>query len=242
MEFLLVANWKMNGNKQIALEYRKKLENYLESHQVKSKIVVCPPFPYLDCLKSDHYQIGAQNVSSHLENGPFTGEVSAAMLKDIACNYVIIGHSEARCSENDTQLKEKFAAAIKNDLKIIYCVGETLEQRAAEKHLEATLEQIDRVVPRDIKKLNIAYEPIWSIGSGTAISINQLDEILEGILLHIDNNYPNLSRNSLRLIYGGSVTHENAAKFVALPKIKGLLIGSSSVECNRFINIVEVIC
>jgi triosephosphate isomerase len=240
MDFLLVANWKMNGNCQIALEYKKVIEEYL--HSTKGcELVICPPFPYLEMLKSEKYHLGAQNVSNIPGFGSYTGEVSSAMLKDIGCKYVIIGHSERRSLEFSL-IASKIRNSLNDGLDVILCVGETLEERESGKYLVSIFEQLAKSLPKDISSISVAYEPIWAIGSGKMISEQDLQEVYYAIKGFLKENYSYFREQQFRFMYGGSINSDNVNKFIGNIQINGLLIGSASLNYSEIIRIMDVIC
>jgi len=240
MDFLIVANWKMNGSREIAQEYKKLLENYLKGRQMNN-LVICPPSVYLSILKSDLYNIGAQDVSSFESFGPHTGEISANMLRDLGCGYVIIGHSERKAQENPSLIKAKIKAAQHQGLKVILCVGETAQERNDGLHIASVTNQLDLVLSLDCRGIYFAYEPLWAIGSGQDIEVSDLAEMTDAITSHLLLRYQ-MTKREIQLLYGGSVSEQNAKELMSLAQINGLLIGASSLECQRIINIIDEIC
>ncbi len=242
---LVVANWKMHGNlKQNAA----LLDNFVEnlSGLTHTQVVVCAPYPYLAQLQSMLHNTsiawGAQNVAKS-EVGAFTGEVSAAMLRDFGCTYVIIGHSEratAYC-ESDENIATKFVQAKKHGLTPILCVGETLIEREAGVMEMVVGKQLDAIINTHgaavFADAVISYEPIWAIGTGLAATPEQA----KSMHLFIRNKIANLNieaANQLKILYGGSVNPQNAVQLFAVENIDGGLIGKCSLNAEEF----EAIC
>ncbi len=245
MKPLIVANWKMNPT---TLKGAKLLFNSIKRgvKNVKNvKVVICPPFVYLPLLGGG-LALGAQNV--FWENkGVFTGEISPTMLKDLGCQYVIIGHSERRryFGEIDEVINKKIKAAISAGLNPILCVGETAEERekgntgkALKRQLVSALKNVSSSRLR-VSGLVIAYEPIWAIGSGKPCSP---DEAMgAGIFLRkcLAGLYGRGVSEKISIIYGGSVSAKNAASYITQACLQGLLVGGASLEPKEFVKIVK---
>jgi triosephosphate isomerase (TIM) len=242
---LVVANWKMHGNlKQNAALLTDFVENL--AHLTHTKVVVCAPYPYLaqlqNLLQSTNIAWGAQNVAKN-EVGAFTGEVSAAMLRDFGATYVIIGHSEratAYC-ESDENIATKFVQAKKHGLTPILCVGETLIEREAGVMEMVVSKQLDTIINTHgaavFADAVISYEPIWAIGTGLAATPEQA----KSMHLFIRNKIANLNldaANRLKILYGGSVNPQNAVQLFLVENIDGGLIGKCSLNAQAF----EAIC
>ncbi len=244
---LIAGNWKMNGSKA-------SIQNLLQSllqgvgRFGKNEVAVFPPFPYLEqvrqSLQGSVITWGAQNVCSEPQ-GAFTGEVSASMLCDLQCSYVIVGHSERRTlyAETDQQVGAKFIIALQAGLKPILCVGET----AAERKEGVTLRVIERQLAVALKladnlpNLNqavIAYEPVWAIGTGQNATPGQAQEVHRAIRAQLHSHNPELGK-SVRIIYGGSVKADNARALFNQADIDGALVGGASLQAGQFIEIVE---
>ena len=240
----VVANWKMHGNLK---QNQALLESYVQtlSNLKHTQVVVCAPYPYLaqlrNMLANTDIAWGAQNMAKD-EIGPFTGEVSAEMLRDFGCEYVIIGHSEratAYC-ESDENIAQKFMTAKKHGLTPILCVGETFIEREAGmmemvvgKQLDAIINTHDAVV---FANTVISYEPIWAIGTGLAATPEQA----KSMHLFIRNKIANLNAdaaNHLKILYGGSVNPQNAVQLFAVNNIDGGLIGKCSLNAQEFAEI-----
>ena len=238
---LVIANWKMHGNlEQNAALLTDFVENL--SYLQHTQVVVCAPYPYLaqlqNRLQNTHVAWGAQNVAK-AENGAYTGEVSAAMLRDFGCTYVIIGHSEratAYC-ESDENIATKFVQAKKHGLTPILCVGETLIEREAGVMEMVVGKQLDAIINTHgaavFAGAVISYEPIWAIGTGLAATPEQA----KSMHLFIRNKIANLNMvaaNQLKILYGGSVNPQNALQLCAVENIDGGLIGKCSLNAQEF--------
>jgi triosephosphate isomerase len=233
---LVAGNWKMNGSRAAN---RALLDALLRDlgRQGGSDVAICPPFPYLEQigerLQGTQIAWGAQNVSEHA-HGAYTGEVSAAMLKDLGCRYVIVGHSERRqlFAESDERIAAKFAAAQVAGLTPILCVGETLEERDAGRTKEIVARQLDAVLnAADFGAAVLAYEPVWAIGTGRNATPEQAQAVHAFLRERVSGE--------TRILYGGSVKAQNAAGIFAMPDVDGGLIGGASLVANEFIEIVR---
>ena len=237
----VVANWKMHGNLK---QNQALLESYVQtlSKLKHTQVVVCAPYPYLtqlqNMLANTDIAWGAQNMAKS-EVGPFTGEVSAEMLRDFGCEYVIIGHSEratAYC-ESDENIAQKFVVAKQYDLTPILCVGETLIEREAGMMEMVVGKQLDAIINTHgaamFADAIISYEPIWAIGTGLAATPEQA----KNMHLFIRNKIANLNAdaaNHLKILYGGSVNPQNAVQLFAVDNIDGGLIGKCSLNAQEF--------
>lgn len=239
---LVAGNWKMHGNLQMTQELLKKL---LEKQLPAAQLLVCPPFPYLQqaaqLLRGTAIHLGAQDCAVAQE-GAFTGDVSALMLADLGVTHVLLGHSERRQyqQESDELVLAKTQAALAAGLTPVVCVGETLKQRDAGLSGEVVLEQagvILRGLNRDqLDRVIFAYEPVWAIGTGLTASPEQAQEIhalLRAAVAAVDTK---LAENML-LLYGGSVKPDNAASLFGMADIDGGLIGGASLDVDQFLAI-----
>lgn len=220
--------------------------NSFKKHIKKIKnteIVICPPFTLLnkinEAIKNTKIKLGAQNMHFE-EQGAYTGEVSALMLKDISCEYVILGHSERRqyFNETDKFINKKIKSALKNKLKIILCIGETLKQRNNNQTMKIIKNQLlnclKSINEKEIKNITIAYEPIWAIGTGknaTPLQAEEVHKFIRELLTNIYNK--NISKN-IRIIYGGSVNPNNIKELMAMKNINGALVGGASLDAKSF--------
>jgi triosephosphate isomerase len=245
-DFLVAGNWKMNGSTASSKELVAGIVAGAPQSD-RAKLLICPPFPYLAAVATQiagsRVALGAQNVSEH-ESGAFTGEVAPAMLRDIGCEYVIVGHSERRASygESSFAVAAKFKAALDAGLKPILCVGETLEQRESggtESVVEVQLGAvIDKVGIAGFESAVVAYEPVWAIGTGVTASPEQAQDVhrhIRGVMAGHDAGIA----ESTQILYGGSMKGENAAGLLAMPDIDGGLIGGASLKAGDFLAIAE---
>ncbi len=211
-------------------------------------VVICTPFIHLASvaavLDSSVVELGAENCADK-EKGAYTGEVSAAMVKSTGAQYVILGHSERRQYYNETPevLKEKVELALKNGLKVIFCCGETLEEREANKQNEVVKAELDGSVfhlsAEDWKNIVLAYEPIWAIGTGKTATSDQAEEMLAYIRSIVAEKYGEAAADDTTILYGGSCKPSNAAELFAKPNIDGGLIGGASLKAADFKGIID---
>jgi triosephosphate isomerase len=216
----------------------------------EADFAVCVPYPYLqsvqNLLKNTNVAWGAQNIS-HYEKGAYTGEISASMLNDFECRYVIVGHSERRMLflEDSDTIAKKYAAVQRAGLTPILCVGETLEQREAGTTELIIEEQLTAVIKfagiESLQKAVIAYEPIWAIGTGKTASPQQAQDVHSFIREGIAKQNANNIAKELTILYGGSVKANNAIELFAMPDIDGGLIGGASLVANEFIEICRAL-
>ena len=235
---LIVANWKMNFLYKNAFNFCKKI--LLKKKLIKNKFVICPPTTLILQLSSKFKGItfGAQDC--HYEKlGAYTGDISALMLKDINCKHVIIGHSERRkyYFEDHIILKRKIESVINAGLIPIYCIGEDINIKRKDKTKNHLLRQLLNTLPKkNKKKIIIAYEPIWSIGTGNTPTVNEIEDVnlyIKKIITKI-----NLSYEKTSILYGGSVNKHNSLVFLDNKNIDGLLIGGASLNLNTFFSIL----
>ncbi|OIO36941.1 MAG: triose-phosphate isomerase [Candidatus Omnitrophica bacterium CG1_02_44_16] len=244
---VIAGNWKMNKTTSEAIELTNGLMR--ELYKIEDvEIIVCPPFTALEeaseVVYESNIKLGAQNM--HWEtNGAFTGEVSPAMLKELGCQFVILGHSERRqyFHETNENVNKKSIAALKNGLTPIVCVGERLEEREANKafqviqnHVEGSLSGISS---EDIKKVIIAYEPVWAIGTGKTASPAQAQEVHQFIRELLKKKYGAEISEEIIILYGGSVKPNNTKELVTQNDIDGALVGGASLEIKSFAEIVN---
>ena len=247
---IVAGNWKMNLDKSSSEHLVKEI---LESTQEKKdiQIVLSPPFIYLeqvvkDCVSRPDVLIAAQNCSAY-DNGAFTGEVSTNMLKSIGVDYVIIGHSERRqfFSESNDVLMNKISLSLSNNLKVIFCCGEDINQREKDLHFEIIEDQLKSTVfklsANDFSKIVIAYEPIWAIGTGKTATSDQAQEIHGFIRSLITTNYNKDISDNTTILYGGSCKPSNAKVIFSEDDIDGGLIGGASLKSADFTSIISSI-
>lgn len=238
-EPLVAGNWKMHGTRDGSVALIEAINQRLERSNVD--VVICPAVIFLADiarrLNTDAVCLGAQNICE-FDNGAYTGEVSGAMLREFNCRYVIVGHSERRrwYHESDQQIADKFVAAQTAGLKPILCVGETRAERDKGKSEDVVFRQLDAVINRAggeaLAGAAIAYEPVWAIGTGQVATADGAQQMLAAVRDRI--GAPGLAT---QLLYGGSVTAENAEEFFAQPDINGALIGGASLDAQQFVNI-----
>jgi triosephosphate isomerase len=243
---IVAGNWKMNGSRA---ENDRLIDAVLGALPADSpaEIVVCPPFPYLGevarALRGSNIAVGAQDVCAEAA-GAHTGEVSAAMLRDVGCTLVLVGHSERRSiyGESDLLIARKFAAAQSKGLIPILCVGEQLTEREAGSTFEVVGRQIDAVLElcgvQALATAVVAYEPVWAIGTGRTASPEQAQDVHAFIRGRIAANDANIA-GSLRILYGGSVKSANAAELFAKTDVDGGLIGGASLQADEFVAIAK---
>ena len=241
----LVANWKMNLTEKGAIKLAQDIKDSLLSLST-SEIILCPPYLYISEIKkifaNTVVQIGGQDVFWK-EEGAYTGEISPKMLADF-CKYVICGHSERRqyFGETDEDVNKKAKAVLKSGLVPVICVGED-EKAWKQGNIDTVLDQVRKasvgISREDISKVIIAYEPIWAIGTGNAATADYANKICMQIRQLLDSLYSREEAGKIRILYGGSVTKDNAVEFVAQSEIDGLLIGGASLKAKEFIEIVR---
>lgn len=244
---IIAANWKMNKVISEALDFAAGLKKQSPG---KAEIVLAPPFTALSAVKNllNGSQIGlaGQNVCSE-SKGAYTGEISAAMLKDAGCDYVIIGHSERRkyFHEDDALINKKIKMALTCGLKVIFCVGETLEQREKDETREVIRNQVEKglsgLEASGLRDLVIAYEPVWAIGTGKTATPEQAQEVHRFMRERIQRLFGDKAASAMRIQYGGSVTPENSGSLLAQPDIDGALVGGASLAVESFCAIIKSI-
>jgi triosephosphate isomerase len=241
---LIAGNWKMHGSRAENAELIEALLLGLPG-QTPVEIAVCPPFVYLwetaRLLKSSIIALGAQSVCAE-SVGAFTGEVSAAMLKDVGCRYVIVGHSERRAiyKEDDALVARKFLAVQSQGLIPILCVGETLEERERSQTMQVVSRQLSAVLDlagaQALRTAVIAYEPVWAIGTGKNATPAQAQEVHAHIRTAIAGRDAKIAAD-VRILYGGSVKAANARELFAMPDVDGGLVGGASLKADEFLKI-----
>ncbi len=241
---LIAGNWKMNTTIVEAVELVSEMRQKLDEISGIDK-VVCPPFVSLaavrELVEGSSIKLGAQNLYFE-EKGAYTGEISPLMLADL-CEFVIIGHSERRQYFDETGeiVNKKVSAALRVGLKPILCIGEKLVENEAGKTAEIVTEQL-RSSLAGISELNglvIAYEPVWAIGTGRAATGRQANETITVIRNNIARLYGKETARDVHILYGGSVTADNAAEFMQQPEIDGALVGGASLKADQFLSIVK---
>lgn len=245
---IVAGNWKMNLNLQEGIALAKELNEALTAEKPNCDVVICTPFIHLASvakeLEGSVIGLGAENCADK-EKGAYTGEVSAEMVKSTGAQYVILGHSERReyYKETPEVLKEKVLLALKNGLKVIFCIGETLAEREADKQNEVVKAELEGSVfnlsEADFRQIIIAYEPIWAIGTGKTATAEQAEEIHAYIRSIVAEKYGQAVADDTSILYGGSCKASNAPELFAKPDIDGGLIGGASLKCADFKGIID---
>ncbi|MBN2294347.1 MAG: triose-phosphate isomerase [Pirellulales bacterium] len=242
----IAGNWKMNMDRASAIELAAGVAKATADLE-DVDVAVCPPSIYLDAVvsatKGSEVGVGGQNMY-HEPKGAFTGEISSAMLLDIGCQYVILGHSERRhiFGETDADINKKVKVALEVGLTPIVCVGETLPERESGETLNVIRTQFDGSLAGlsddDMKKIVIAYEPVWAIGTGKTATPQQAEEVHLDLRKIMESCYNSEIAESVRIQYGGSVKPDNAAELLGQPNIDGALVGGASLKVDDFMGII----
>lgn len=245
---VIIGNWKMNNDKKETENLLLNLKNKTWDKEIEVK--VSPSFVSLEyaqkILKNSPVEVVAQNMH-YEEKGAFTGEISYKMLKSINVNSVIIGHSERRTLfyENDDTIKRKIKTALDNEMKVIFCFGESLEDRKEKRHIKIISKQLD-VITNDLKinqwnQIILAYEPVWAIGTGLNATPEQAQEIHKHVREEIATTFNKNLADSVRILYGGSLKPNNSKEIFFQPDIDGGLIGGASLSFEDFYSIIRSI-
>ena len=246
-KYLIAGNWKMNTTASESEDLIAEI-NSLAGQQTQVQVCICPPFTSLQkssgLVEQTEVLLGAQNMSAE-PSGAFTGEISAEMLRDLYVNFVILGHSERRqyFGETNESINLKVLAAVQNNLKPIYCIGETLEERESDKTLEVVKTQVQDGLANfplsEVENLVLAYEPVWAIGTGKTATDEMAQEVhayVRGLLVDL---FGDAAGSSVRILYGGSMKPENASGLLSQPDVDGGLIGGASLNAKSFCAIVD---
>lgn len=246
-KYLIAGNWKMNKTATEAVDLVHEINASVGS-QNSVQVCVCPPFTSLakvsEMIEQTEVFLGAQNMNAEA-SGAFTGEVSAEMLRDLYVSFVILGHSERRqlYGETNESINRKVLAAIHNNLKPIYCIGETLEEREAGQTLEVVRSQVRQGLAdypaSSVEHLILAYEPVWAIGTGKTATDEMAQEVHADIRVVLSEMFGESAASTVRILYGGSMKPENAAGLLAQPDVDGGLIGGASLTSRAFLGIIE---
>jgi len=242
----IAGNWKMNLCRASAVALAEGIAKAAETIE-GIDLAVCPPSCYLEAvgraIAGSRVALGAQNMY-HEPSGAFTGELSAAMLRDLGCTYVILGHSERRhiLGETDEAVNKKVHAALAAGLVPIVCLGELLSEREAGQTMTVIRRQFDGSLAglsdRQMGGVVLAYEPVWAIGTGKVATPQQAEEVHAALRNLIQQRYNGPTAGSIRIQYGGSVKPENAAELLGQPDIDGALVGGASLKADQFLGIV----
>ena len=240
---IVAGNWKMNKNLQEGVALAKELNETLTADKPNCDVVICTPFIHLasvaNIIDQNIIGLGAENCADKV-SGAYTGEVSAEMVKSTGANYVILGHSERRAYYHETPeiLKEKINLALANGLKVIFCIGEVLEERESGKQNEVVKAQLEGSL-FDFGKVILAYEPVWAIGTGKTATAEQAEEMHEFIRNVIAEKFGNEAAENVSILYGGSCKPSNAKELFAKPNVDGGLIGGAALKAADFKGIID---
>ncbi|MGD8777989.1 MAG: triose-phosphate isomerase [Ignavibacteria bacterium] len=245
---VIAGNWKMNNNLSQAVELICGIKKELSEFEPQAGVIICPPYISLETaselIKDTPIRLGAQNMYFE-ESGAYTGEVSAEMLKSVGCEYVILGHSERRTifKESDETINLKIKKALASELKPIFCIGETLQERednitkqVVERQVREGLKEISE---SDLQNIIIAYEPVWAIGTGKTATPEQAQEVHEFIRNLIKELYSDEAAQNLVIQYGGSVKPANAKELLSQSDIDGALVGGACLKADSFLDIIK---
>lgn len=244
---IVAGNWKMNKTLQEGIALAKELNETLANETPNCDVVICTPFIHLasvtELVDSKKIGVGAENCADKV-SGAYTGEVSASMVASTGAKYVILGHSERRAYYGETVeiLEEKVKLALANNLTPIFCIGEVLEEREANKQNEVVAEQLKSVFSlsaEDFSKIVLAYEPVWAIGTGKTATPDQAQEIHAFIRSTIVEKYGKEVAENVSILYGGSCNPSNAKEIFSKPDVDGGLIGGASLKVADFKGVID---
>ena len=241
---LVVGNWKMHGGPAACVELARAIVGGRRKERISAEIALAPPFtglaPVKKTIGKNSVKLAAQNCYWQ-DSGAFTGEISPAMLAEIGCDFVIIGHSERRhlFGEDDKAVAQKLPAVIRHGMRPILCVGETLEERQSDRTRAVIARQLDSALKGlaegDIEKVEIAYEPVWAIGTGKNATPKDAAEVHKAIRAELATR----GHPGVRILYGGSVNEKNIGSLLAEDEINGVLVGGASLDPEGWARIVE---
>jgi len=245
---LVVANWKMHGSQARCALLARQIARGLGRAPANIEVVLAPPFTSLNvvhrAVRTSKIKLAAQNC--HWEaQGAYTGEVSPAMVRELGCDFVIVGHSERRhiFHESDEIVSRKLAPILGQGMRAILCVGETLDERQSGKTTAVIHRQLrialKRLTKADIAKVEIAYEPVWAIGTGQNATPRQINQVHSRIRTYLMQSFGASTGKKTRILYGGSVKPENVDSLVVIEEINGLLVGGASLNSETFLPIVQ---
>ncbi len=248
---IIAGNWKMNTTLESAILLASEIDSRLtDSHREVDNVTVIlfPPFPFIpivaDVINADRISVGSQNIANQ-PKGAFTGEVSAEMIASIGVKYTIIGHSERRAFYGETNkiLSQKIDLALENNLDVVFCCGEKLEERESGQYFEVIrnqlIETIFKLSSEKMQHIVIAYEPIWAIGTGKTATPEQAQEIHAFIRNLLKKNFGETIADTVSILYGGSCKPANAKELFSQSDIDGGLIGGASLKAEDFVQIIE---
>ncbi|MHC4062101.1 MAG: triose-phosphate isomerase [Planctomycetota bacterium] len=245
----VAGNWKMNTDTDSGVRLAEAVADRSSETAGRSvSVAVIPPFVYLQAVVkavvTSRIAVGAQDIY-YEQNGAFTGEISASMLKDVGCTYVLCGHSERRhvIGESDELVSKKVSAAISGGLLPILCVGELLEEREAGRTVEVVTRQMERglagLSAEKVSAVVVAYEPVWAIGTGLTATPEQAQDVHALIRKLLSEAYDSQLAEGTSILYGGSVKADNAAELMREKDVDGLLVGGASLKADDFVAIIE---
>ncbi|MGM0666482.1 MAG: triose-phosphate isomerase [Bacteroidota bacterium] len=246
---IVAGNWKMNMNHPEGLSLAKSVDDFLVTNEQGGvEVILCPPYIHLahiaGSLRADNISTGAQDCSDK-ESGAYTGEISASMIKSTGAAYVIIGHSERRNyhNESDELLNAKIKIALKNELGVIFCCGEILDEREKGNHFNIVQSQVEKALKgiggEDFSNIIIAYEPVWAIGTGVTASSEQAQEMHSFVRSIIGKIYGPRKAEETVILYGGSCKPSNSAELFSMDDVDGGLIGGASLKEEDFCKIIS---
>ena len=241
MKKIIIGNFKMNTKPSEFKSYAMTLAT--KTKGTKNDVIVCVPYTHLETAKEilteSVVEFGAQNISEEIK-GAFTGEISAEMIKDLGATYTIIGHSERRAKfrETDRLVNKKIKTALANGLKVVICVGETLQTRQNKQASAFVKKQLDDVLKgiyeNELDSVVIAYEPIWAVGTGKVATPKDIQKMVELIRKEIENLYSEKAGKNINVVYGGSINLSNYKKIISIDQINGALIGGACLDVDGF--------
>ena len=239
-----IANWKMYGNINSVNTIKNVIKISKSKKYKKSNIIYCPPYTlineFVKKTKNSKIKIGAQNCHTENNYGPHTGEISSKMIKNLGCSYVIIGHSENRKNgDNDRIINLKIRSALKEGLKVIFCIGENLKERKNKQTINVLKRQIKKGLNKiiNLNKIILAYEPVWSIGTNKIPNEKDLNKVTRFIKIYYKKIFK--TKNFPKVLYGGSVNNKNISLLSSIDQIDGFLIGGASQSSKKFIDIIK---
>jgi triosephosphate isomerase (TIM) len=244
---LIAGNWKMNKTITESISLVKELIDFVKGYE-ETEIVICPPFTSLwvtkELVGDTNILLGAQNMY-YKDEGAYTGEISASMLQNIGCDYVILGHSERReyFHETSQEVALKVRQALSFSIKPIICVGEKLEERESGSARDVVKEEVEAIFevlkPQDATKVVFAYEPIWAIGTGKSATSSDANDMIKYIRNLLKDKFGEKISDQIRILYGGSVKPENVKELMSQPDIDGALVGGASLKALSFSRLVK---
>jgi triosephosphate isomerase (TIM) len=242
----VVGNWKMNGTQQECIDLARQIAQALHPDAERVEVALAPPFTSLPSVAETKGKLKLAAQNCHWEpSGAFTGEISPRMLAELGCEFVILGHSERRhiFHEDDEMISRKVASVIAHGMRAILCVGETLDERqrghtdrVVTRQLRAALKGLAK---NDINKLEIAYEPVWAIGTGHNATAEQVNQVHKRIRRFLKSDAEDSPSRRTRVLYGGSVKPENAQMLAEIDGVDGVLVGGASLQAQLFLPIVS---